>query len=142
MYKLVNLKMAVLLLVVMAIGGLLMGSAIGADETFGILKIHDGARPVQDNGSIMEIDYANNSIVVGEIQYVVGRFMLNDKVHITQLMDSKGNKVELDFFRENQWVVVSGHKVGNSKVYTKEVQVVAKQMQKDRRTIKRLKAIK
>lgn len=128
---------AILLLVVMGVGGAALGNGAVADTDMasGIHKIHNGAKPFEDDGPIMRVDHANSNIVIKEMQFVVGQFWVNDKVHTTRLVDAKGNKVTLDYFKAGQWVIVRGYRVARSKIYLKSVRAVAGYIARDRRTI-------
>lgn len=135
MHKKLNSITGVLLLVVMGGRGPALENTAVADIASGIHKIHNGATPFEDDGPIMWVDYANSSIVIKEMQFVVGQFLVNNKVYTTRLVDAKGNKVALDYFEAGQWVIVRGYRVARSKIYVQSMRAVAGYIAKDRRTI-------
>lgn len=126
---------AVLLFVVMGVGGPVLENTAVADIASGIPKIHNGAKPFEDNGPIMWVDHANSNIVIKEMQFVVGQFLVNDKAHTTRLVDAKGNKVALDYFKAGQWVIVRGYRVAESKIYVQSMRALAGYIEKDQRII-------
>ncbi|MGD9367862.1 MAG: hypothetical protein PVH87_19330 [Desulfobacteraceae bacterium] len=137
MHKILNNGTAILLFVVMGVGGAALGNGAVADTDIasGIPKIHNGAQFFEDDGPIMWVDCANGNIVIKEMQFVVGQFSINNKVHTTRLVDAKGNKVALDYFKAGQWVIVRGYRVAESKIYVQSMRAVAGYLEKDRRII-------
>lgn len=128
-----KIKMGIRFLAAMVIWALSFGNAISADAQE---AIDEDATLVEDHGPIMEMDSANNSIIIREIQFVVADFMLGDERYSTQLIDKKGNKVGLDYFKEKQWVFVSGYKVSQGVVYAEKVQAIEpKYIEKDNRSL-------
>lgn len=111
------------------------GNAMGGEDASHIPRVHDGARPVEDEGPIMSVDRENRNIAIKEMRFVVGRFLVNNELHTTRLFDAKGNRVDLDHFKAGQWVVVRGYRVSKSKIYACSVRAVAGCIQKEGRTM-------
>jgi hypothetical protein len=128
-------------LAVSVISSINMVNVSAADTESSMVVIHNSARPVKDEGPIMHVDRANGQIIIKEIPHVVGQFVLNEKVHTTRLVDAKGNEVDLDCFEKGQWVTVHGYRVAESKVFLKTVQAIDGTLQKEKRTIEKVKTI-
>lgn len=128
-------------LAVFVISNMNMFNVSAADTASGMAVIHNGARMVKDEGPIMHVDRVNGQIIIKEIPHVVGQFVLNEKVHTTRLVDAKGNEADLDCFEKGQWVIVHGYRVAKSKVYLKTVQAINGTLQKEQRTVEKLKPI-
>lgn len=140
-HRLIKMIWVWALVVAGGISGMVTGIALGGDTAPGMSVVHDGARMVEDAGPIMYVDHAKQQIIIKEILHVVGQFAVNEQMHTTRLLDANGNKVDLDCFERGQWVVVHGYRVAKSKIYLTAMQAVNGTIQKEQRTVERLKPI-
>lgn len=119
---------------------MLLAAAAGAGEIIPVKLTEDMVAPVDLNALVMEVNKAQSYMVIAEKRFEVTAFSMEGRAGKTLLEDSKGNPVELDFFKKGQRVYVQAFEfTGGIRYVAKRVQLISESdAKKDYRKIKRI----
>ena len=111
---------------------------LGTAHASEITRIHDGARLVDYDGCIMSVDRFNRLILMNEIRFVVGQFMVGNKVLATRMEDSIGIIADIGHFRCGNMVSIRGYSVSESEIFAVSIKAATGYIQKDPQRIDKL----
>jgi hypothetical protein len=117
-------KYLLLLLLICLSGATLAAAADDAEEFKGAIIDPETVKPLQINGLVMEVNTLESYLVVSEKRFDVTQYRLaNEKeVHKTALTGLHGDSVGLEFFKENQRVLVTGWQIANGRIVASKVE--------------------